>query len=177
MTDTAGCLEDAVWGNGNIPHPVHEDSIAPPETFGKKWYGFWGVIVRSNMVVRGGQQVTTGYYTPISFQQIEDGSSNTFVLAEKRLEPAEYEGAWHDDRGWTGGWDADGLRSSICTMGQDIDDNPGNVGMQFGSAHATGMNAGFADGSVHFLSYDLDQELFNNLGHRSDGQTIDMERL
>jgi hypothetical protein len=30
------------------------------------------------------------------------------------------------------------------------------------------MNAGFADASVHSISYDIDRELFNRLGHRSD---------
>jgi hypothetical protein len=174
--DPAGCLEDHVWGNGAIPRPVHAATIAAPETFAK-WYGFWGVIVRSNMVVRDGQQITSGYYTPISFQQIEDGSSNTFVLGEKRLEPSKYEGDWHDDRGWSGGWDADGLRSTICTMGPDIDNNPGNVGFQFGSTHASGINAGFADGAVHFLAYDITPYVFNNLGHRSDGATVDLESL
>jgi hypothetical protein len=32
------------------------------------------------------------------------------------------------------------------------------------------MNAGFADGSVHAISYDIERELFNRLGHRSDGE-------
>jgi prepilin-type processing-associated H-X9-DG protein len=44
----------------------------------------------------------------------------------------------------------------------------------FGSAHSSGMNAIFADGSVTFISYDVDREMFNRLGHRSDGETVDI---
>jgi prepilin-type N-terminal cleavage/methylation domain-containing protein/prepilin-type processing-associated H-X9-DG protein len=179
--DAAGCGEEPIWGNGNVSdRPVHADSIktepGSPETKYTNWYGFWGVIVRSNMVVKGGTKYETGFYTPISFNQIEDGSSNTFALAEKLLEPSRYDGDWHDDRGWTGGWDADSVRSTICTMMTDVDDPNGsrNVGFRFGSAHSSGMNAGFADGSVHFLSYDLDRYLFNCLAHRSDGVNTDM---
>ena len=180
--DPAGCNEQPIWGNGNVgDRPVHADSIktggGSPESQYVNWYGFWGVVVRSNLIVKGGKKYETGFYTPISFNQIEDGSSNTFVLAEKRLEPSKYDGDWHDDRGWSGGWDADAIRSTICTMGTDVDNNPGNVGLQFGSAHTSGMNAGFADGSVRFLSYDLDRYLFNCLAHRSDGETINAEGL
>ena len=39
------------------------------------------------------------------------------------------------------------------------------------------MNAGFADGSVHPISFEIDLELFNLLGHRSDGNSIDVDSL
>ena len=40
-----------------------------------------------------------------------------------------------------------------------------------GSAHSGGINAVFADGSVSFISYDVDLETFNRLGNRGDGET------
>ena len=43
-------------------------------------------------------------------------------------------------------------------------------GYSFGAAHPGGMNTGFADGSGRLISYDVDRELFNRLGHRSDGE-------
>jgi prepilin-type processing-associated H-X9-DG protein len=46
-----------------------------------------------------------------------------------------------------------------------------NVGnYHFGSAHAAGINAAFADGSVTLINYDVDRETMNRLAHRSDGE-------
>jgi hypothetical protein len=43
----------------------------------------------------------------------------------------------------------------------------------FGSAHSSGINAAFGDNSVHTISYDIDRNVFNKLGNRSDGQVVD----
>ena len=40
---------------------------------------------------------------------------------------------------------------------------------QFGSAHPAGMNAVFADGSVHNVKYGIDPQVFNALGNINDG--------
>jgi prepilin-type processing-associated H-X9-DG protein len=40
----------------------------------------------------------------------------------------------------------------------------------FGSYHTGGANFVFADGSVRFLSLNIDVELYKNLGHRKDGE-------
>lgn len=45
-------------------------------------------------------------------------------------------------------------------------------GFGFGSAHPAGFNAVFADGSVHNIKYGIDPQVFNALGHRSDGTTL-----
>ena len=192
VNDTAGCAEEAFWGGKGNSKPVHEESVVPVDQLEALntgaipiWYGYWGVIVRSNLCAstrcpqatkeRGG---ITGYYTRISFSQIEDGSSNTLVVGEKRLAPSEYDiGTWHDDRGWTGGWDPDILRSTICEIGPDEESGDDQAGFRFGSAHTSGMNAGFADGSVHFLNYDLDARTFNSFGNRSDGSTVNLGAL
>jgi prepilin-type N-terminal cleavage/methylation domain-containing protein len=143
-----------------------------------------GVIVRANHCTQctTGKE-TTGFYTRISFNQITDGSSNTMVVCEKKLQPQLYDlGIWNDDRGWSDGWDPDTIRTTICVPGADQDyplNADGSVApsgsaaaYQFGSAHAAGMNAGFADASVRGLRYEIDVEVFNFLGHRADDQVI-----
>jgi prepilin-type N-terminal cleavage/methylation domain-containing protein/prepilin-type processing-associated H-X9-DG protein len=46
----------------------------------------------------------------------------------------------------------------------------------FGSAHARdGANFAFGDGSVRFLKANIDQAVYQHLGHRSDGELIDGE--
>jgi prepilin-type processing-associated H-X9-DG protein len=47
-----------------------------------------------------------------------------------------------------------------------------SAGFQFGSAHPAGMNAVFADGSVHSIKYGIDPEVFNALGNMDDGTTL-----
>jgi hypothetical protein len=34
----------------------------------------------------------------------------------------------------------------------------------------------FADGSVRMLSYDIEQIMLNRLGHREDGEQVDLNR-
>jgi hypothetical protein len=45
-------------------------------------------------------------------------------------------------------------------------------GFVFGAAHPAGFNSVFADGSVHNIKYGIDADVFNALGHRSDGTTL-----
>jgi hypothetical protein len=84
-------------------------------------------------------------------------------------------GDWHDDRGWTDGWDPDVMRST--GFKPEPDQNvESDVGYQFGSAHSN-INCVFGDGSVRPINYSVDQILFNRLGDRMDGAVIDMSKL
>jgi hypothetical protein len=137
-----------------------------------------GVIVRSDYcALCPADKNRTGFYSRIGFENIEDGSSNTLVISEKKLEPQFYggdDGIGHDDRGWSDGWDFDTIRMSICPPGPD-ENSPqfsNALPYSFGAAHASGINTGFADASVRHLSYEVDIEVFNMLAHRSDGNTL-----
>src|SRR5207249_1794637 len=148
-------------------------NLKPASSIGN-WVGFWGVIVRSDLAVQSGGPLKTGYYQRITPARITDGTSNTLVLGEKRLHPENYDiGDWHDDKGWTAGWDPDVMRSTICYFQQDGplgNDDASLSGYRFGSPHPAGMNSSFADGSVRFLLYSMEQEMFNRLAHRCDGE-------
>jgi type II secretory pathway pseudopilin PulG len=144
-----------------------------------------GVIVRSDWCAGCNPKINMGWYTKISFHQITDGSSNTLVIGEKRLQPQFYNlGDWHDDRGWSDGWDPDTLRSSRCQPAPDVDLIPAAMPDEealpysFGGAHASLFNAGFADASVKSIRFDIDVEVLNQLGHRSDGEEpVNVETL
>jgi len=143
-----------------------------------------GIIVRTNWnwAANGGAGGLVGGTPPIPLTKISDGSSNTLMIAEKRLMPGQYgTGAWHDDRGWTDGWDPDIMRLSSAPFGSDIraesDQNTGTVGdigYHFGSAHATGMNVAMGDGAVKFMPYTMNRRNFARMGHRADTQVVDM---
>lgn len=176
-TDTAGCNNQEFWGAASPNSAlVQIPDLKAKSAFGN-YVGFWGVIVRSDLAVQAAGPLTTGFYQRITFAKITDGSSNTLVLGEKRLHPENYlVGDWHDDKGWTAGWDPDMLRSTICYFQQDGplgSDDVSLSGYRFGSAHPSGMNSGFADGSVRFVLYSIDQETLNRLAHRCDGENVE----
>jgi prepilin-type N-terminal cleavage/methylation domain-containing protein len=124
-------------------------------------FKFSGVITRRTLTGR-----------PITMAALTDGTSNVLALSEKRVMTNKYDGPdWHDDRGWTDGWDPDTLRSTTYIPKKDA--TSGVSGYEFGSAHPGGIVAGFADGSVRGINYNVDPLLFNRIGHRSDGNAID----
>ncbi len=131
---------------------------------GKKYYG---VIVR------------TISSRPTRDKDIIDGHSKTMMVSEKRLYANRYEiGDWHDDVGWTDGWDPDIMRFTGYTPDVDIkqgapgDPGGGPLGFMFGSAHTTAINAVFADGRVNQIPYEIEQVIFNAMGDRRDGKAI-----
>lgn len=154
---------------------------------------YQGVIVRTPYRTtgsaggRGVSRVPAKNVTQtISTAQISDGTSNTMMVSEKFVRPDFYEGgSSSDDRGWSDGWDPDTMRSTCWPPLQDslsgtTDDTlygfEADV-VNFGSAHPGGINAVFADGSVHLINYDIDNLLFDRLGDREDGEIVDMSQF
>jgi prepilin-type N-terminal cleavage/methylation domain-containing protein/prepilin-type processing-associated H-X9-DG protein len=157
-------------------------------------YGQWGTYGgpgNTNVVDNG----TYGWpdmtvMTGISFQRseiriadIQDGTTHTYMVGEKYLNPDHYE---------TG---ADGGDNLSMYQGHDWDvnrwgnrdvnlnllpqpDRPGNGNVgTFGSAHPGAFNMVFCDGSVHQISYEIDGVLHEYLAHRKDGNVIDTSGL
>ena len=168
---TPNCELDSVrslWGGRDGADVRWEISSGQPNIYD-------GIIVRINWWYA--DQEFKGGSAPTTFGDIKDGASNTIVLAEKCLNPDEYlSGAWHDDRGWTDGWDPDTMRSTTFAPHQDSN-QIGDTGYLFGSAHSGGFNAVFADGSVRRISYSVDRNVFCCLGHRQDHMPIDASQL
>jgi len=152
-------------------HPNHDPWFWQGVTHGTvkpgKWY--YGVIVR------------TIASPPCRDKNITDGHSNTMMVSEKRVYTNRYKlGDWHDDIGWTDGWDPDIMRYTGYPPGPDINqgsqgDPGGVIGYYFGSAHSSAFNALFADGHVAQIAYNIDLVTFNALGNRQDGLVINLE--
>lgn len=133
---------------------------------------YYGVIVR------------TAVSDPTKDKDITDGLSNTIAVGEKRVFINRYElGDWHDDIGWTDGWDPDIIRYTGYSPGPDpvetapLPANLTNMGYHFGSAHTSGFYTVFADGHVQNINYEIELMLFNALGHRADDIAVDLSRL
>ena len=177
-----GCAlgSNQFWGSTGGNLRFETDMTAPNLTSSPSYVGYMGVIVRSEYCQSCPREKNLGFYSKISFQQITDGSSNTLVLGEKRLQPSLYEiGDWHDDKGWSDGWDPDTLRSTHCQPAPDQDMTGASNGRDalpysFGGGHTEMFNAGFADASVRSVRFDVDVELLNRLANRADGEETDM---
>jgi prepilin-type N-terminal cleavage/methylation domain-containing protein/prepilin-type processing-associated H-X9-DG protein len=141
---------------------------------------FRGIIQRTDWSPNPLPGKHGGWIVKMTYAKISDGISKTLLAAEKWVHVDNYSGGGPaDNRGWSEGWNYDPLRSTLIKPRQDSQDpppdgsnfeDPGNY--PFGSAHASGFNAVFADGSVTFISYDVDLENFNRLANRLDGEVI-----
>jgi type II secretory pathway pseudopilin PulG len=112
-------------------------------------------------------------YTPVRIADITDGTSNTLMVGEKRLNLADL-GKWQqdDNEGYTAGFDHDTVRSIANPPTPDFRGTDADPLKRFGSSHPAVMNAVFADGSVHTISYSINRDVFLYLGNISDGHAI-----
>jgi prepilin-type N-terminal cleavage/methylation domain-containing protein/prepilin-type processing-associated H-X9-DG protein len=106
--------------------------------------------------------------------QISDGTARTAMIGEKYLNPEHYfdgaDGA--DDQCVYTGHDRDNAgytRNVEDWMLPRQDERRVSLGFRFGSAHATGLNMAFCDGSAHHFSYDIDEGVWRYFGSRNDG--------
>ena len=123
----------------------------------------------------------------ISYDQITDGSTNTIFLGEQLFDETNL--------GWMSG-----TRASLRNTGSFNRELPRNLGKYFnasnpaaegqaedekkepidpllkvggfGSYHVGGANFALGDGSVRFISENIDAALFEQLGNRADGKLI-----
>jgi prepilin-type N-terminal cleavage/methylation domain-containing protein/prepilin-type processing-associated H-X9-DG protein len=142
-----------------------------------------GIIQRSDWNADNPQAAHhTGFFVKMTFSKIVDGASKTLLISEKWIFPDRYEsgGGSGDNFGWPDGWDCDTLRNAMYPVRPDSEgqvvEPDGGCGhasnMSIGSAHSGGVNVLKGDGSVSFVAYGVEQELFNRLAHRRDGEAI-----
>ena len=118
----------------------------------------------------------------VSFRQITDGTSNTYMIGEKALTSTNYETGTDagDNESWCTGFNNDNYRKTAngnygsltsLTPLLDAPEYPANVPGQnaFGSAHAGGVNMAYCDGSIHTVNYEVDWQVHRDLGDRADG--------
>lgn len=113
---------------------------------------------------------------PRKEKDVKDGLSSTLLLAEKRMNIAHLgKMQAHDNEGYTCGWNHDTLRFTQREPLPDFRGTFGDLGGdRFGGPHDGVFAAVMADTSIHFLSYDISPTMFSRLGHRADGQHVQM---
>jgi prepilin-type N-terminal cleavage/methylation domain-containing protein len=152
--------------------------------------GSHGVIIRTQNPRQSARGLPAPEYArqafiPVTMAGIADGTSNTFILGEKRLRIdrlGNYQG--DDNEGYASGWDQDVVRqacwqwapTSDCVGGNNRRDKRGircgSGRNRFGSSHPGGFQVVMADGAVNFLVYEMDLEMFRRMGNRHDGEPV-----
>jgi prepilin-type N-terminal cleavage/methylation domain-containing protein len=122
----------------------------------------------------------------VTIAQVPDGTSNTYAVGEKFIDPTGYEG-WSDpgnDWSMYSGAQDDTVRTTHYEPGANIITTPLQDNSQvaaghtrFGSAHAAGCFFAMCDGSVQFVTFEVSPEVHRRLGNRDDGETASITEL
>jgi prepilin-type processing-associated H-X9-DG protein len=150
MIDYAGCGGT----DGNFPNPQGDG--------------------KNGLVVRWGQPGVR-----LNAGSIPDGTSNTLLVGEKRLNLAELgRPQFDDDSGYCGGFDWDTLRWGYQQPARDRFEPGYTLGdTRFGSSHPGAFQAVFADGSVRAIRYTVGLTVFRRVCVRNDGQPVSLDDL
>lgn len=99
--------------------------------------------------------------------KVLDGLATTLMIGEKSVNDLVYHSvSCADNEGWTAGWDWDTIRWGNVPPIHDR--NATDCMPWFGSVHQGGCLFAFGDGSVHTITYSIEQKLFETLSHRDD---------
>lgn len=129
VSDYAAAVPESVYRN--------EDHLKPNSA---TFYG--GAIVRRGCQPRS-----------VLMIDLRRGPSNVLIASEKWVPANSYGGGeWHDDYGWANSWDTDVIRD---TLKPPRSDRESGTGYEFGSAHPSGINGLYGDGSVRWSSYEV----------------------
>jgi prepilin-type N-terminal cleavage/methylation domain-containing protein len=155
------------WSPATGPKTIEEAETDPKNQFAS-------IAEKANGVVFTGSMVRMA--------DITDGTSNTYLLGEKCLDPANYENGIDDGDNEQAlmGADIDILRITATNrfpMQDALDPTMRNrLFYRFGSAHASAFHMAFCDGSVRPIAYEIDPPVHQDLGNRKDGHAIDASK-
>jgi prepilin-type N-terminal cleavage/methylation domain-containing protein/prepilin-type processing-associated H-X9-DG protein len=173
---------------GNAFHPsiskgsLYGPNVGPP--YATDCMGLWPDC---NGKVKAHMEAINKFFNGIStliyaarVSQITDGTSKTALVGEKSLQPKFYDlgygegseyskGNGGDNNSMYQGCDYDNSRTIGPVPEADADDLA-NAHSRFGSAHPSGMNMAMCDGSVQWISYDINAFVWGTYGPRDDGK-------
>ncbi len=174
---------EVVGGDGNIPpFPLGLGPVLPGDQRNP--------LNQGDTPGRKGVIVWPGLGASRKLADITDGTSNTVMIAEKALYPHDnvantgFGNEGGDNERWNNnGWDECHLRWHFPPQADSKLPPYMNDGVStpwrrfFGGPHAGGINALFADGSVHFLKFTINALTFKNLIVADDGGIISADSL
>jgi len=159
--DYAANMGSVHYNNGSSPGSLAAGDALSPQ----QWNSKWGTTKYNGICKRR---------STVTMAMIPDGESCTYMVGERYISPDVYYTGKDtaDDQNFYIGHDRDVLRHTCQLPAQD---RPGwSSQFIFGSAHSAGWNVAMCDGSVRTISYSIDADTHRRLGHRKDGEALDL---
>ena len=125
----------------------------------------------------------SGIRSEVTIAEVRDGTTNTYLVGEKYLQPEHYQGVTPpnseagDDEGIYNGCNGDQYRFAGPNYPASQDRSQYYAYWIWGSAHPGAFNMALCDGSVRKISYSIDLDIHGWLANRKDGEVVDMSRL
>jgi prepilin-type N-terminal cleavage/methylation domain-containing protein len=177
-TDYAANAGDGIYCE-YPPFPPHYD----PSQWGSFKFGVdeLGNIPGSTNHIFTGVNFMNSY---LRIVDIKDGTSHTYMVGEKYLNPDNYYNGSDSADDWCmySGAQDDNCRSCWNdTTNHSYDPKRDRRGAtlryNFGSAHPASFNMVMCDGSAHSIRYEIDPILHSKLGNRADRTPVDLNAM
>ncbi len=112
----------------------------------------------------------------MAIADIKDGTSNTYMVGEKYLNPDQYATGRDPSDDWSmySGHQDDNHRVTHITATPRQDRNGLTDRIRFGSAHASGFHVVLCDGSVRSISFSIEAEAHRRLGNMKDRLPVEL---
>ena len=110
----------------------------------------------------------------ISIGKLEDGTSKTYLIGEKYLDPNHYTTGMDpaDNETWCTGYNNDNYRIANLNLPPQRDTIGFRNTQGFGSAHQSTWNMAYCDGHVEGMSYTIDKPAHMAAANRGDGSVL-----
>jgi len=162
---------------GAPSEPIVEMQCPTDPKVGEVWRNdYWGSYATGNYygVIGTHRKATNGMLfsnSSIRFLDVDDGTSHTLLIGERSNVGNNVYGWWACGYGLQGTGAGDNLLDTEMGLSRGGQSDPHRF--HFWSHHPTGANFALADGSVHFLSYDIDHETLDRLATRAGQERIE----